>query len=94
MTQLQLYPLSFEPIFEYRLWGGRRLGDWMNKPLPDGPIGEALVRVGAVSESDITETLSQQFGVPSIDLAHFDVELQLRRRPRDRRSRSGRSRCP
>ena len=32
-----------------------------------GKIGEALVRVGAVSESDITETLSQQFGVPSID---------------------------
>jgi hypothetical protein len=40
MTQLQLYPLSFEPIFQYRLWGGRRLGNWMNKPLPDGPIGE------------------------------------------------------
>jgi mannose-6-phosphate isomerase len=43
MIQLQLYPLSFEPIFEYRLWGGRRLGDWMNKPLPDGPIGEAWI---------------------------------------------------
>jgi len=43
MTQLQLYPLSFEPIFQYRLWGGRRLGDWMNKPLPDGPIGEAWI---------------------------------------------------
>jgi len=27
-----------------------------------GKIGEALVRVGAVSEADITETLSQQFG--------------------------------
>ncbi|MGE5413855.1 MAG: GspE/PulE family protein, partial [Syntrophomonadaceae bacterium] len=39
-----------------------------------GKIGEALVRVGAVSESDITETLSQQFGVPSIDLAHFEID--------------------
>src|SRR4029453_15580684 len=29
-----------------------------------GKIGEALVRVGAVSEGDITETLPQQFGVP------------------------------
>jgi mannose-6-phosphate isomerase len=38
-----LYPLSFEPIFQYRLWGGRKLGDWMNKPLPDGPIGEAWI---------------------------------------------------
>jgi mannose-6-phosphate isomerase len=43
MTQLQLHPLSFEPIFQYRLWGGRRLGDWMSKPLPDGPIGEAWI---------------------------------------------------
>src|SRR4029077_9138462 len=39
-----------------------------------GKMGEALVRVGAVSESDITETLSQQFGVPSIDLAHFEID--------------------
>jgi type IV pilus assembly protein PilB len=39
-----------------------------------GKLGEALVRVGAVSESDITETLSQQFGVPSIDLASFAVD--------------------
>ncbi len=39
-----------------------------------GKIGEALVRVGAVSESDITETLSQQFGVPSIDLANFEID--------------------
>ena len=39
-----------------------------------GKLGEALVRVGAVSESDITETLSQQFGVPSIDLASFAID--------------------
>src|SRR5580765_1146068 len=39
-----------------------------------GKIGEALVRVGAVTENDITETLSQQFGVPSIDLASFEID--------------------
>jgi type IV pilus assembly protein PilB len=39
-----------------------------------GKMGEALVRVGAVSENDITETLSQQFGVPSIDLASFEID--------------------
>jgi type IV pilus assembly protein PilB len=39
-----------------------------------GKLGEALVRVGAASESDITETLSQQFGVPSIDLANFAID--------------------
>jgi mannose-6-phosphate isomerase len=43
MTDQVLYPLSFEPIFQYRLWGGRKLGDWMNKTLPDGPIGEAWI---------------------------------------------------
>jgi len=37
-----LYPLRFEPIYQYRLWGGRRLADWLTAPLPgDGPIGEA-----------------------------------------------------
>jgi type IV pilus assembly protein PilB len=39
-----------------------------------GKFGEALIRIGAASEQDITETLSQQFGVPSIDLAHFDID--------------------
>ncbi|MGH9316456.1 MAG: type IV-A pilus assembly ATPase PilB [Thermoanaerobaculia bacterium] len=39
-----------------------------------GKLGEALVRVGAVTETNITETLSQQFGVPSIDLANFEVD--------------------
>ena len=37
-----LYPLRFEPIYQYRLWGGRRLADLLAAPLPgDGPIGEA-----------------------------------------------------
>jgi mannose-6-phosphate isomerase len=37
-----LYPLRFEPIYQYRLWGGRRLGELLRAPLPrDGPIGEA-----------------------------------------------------
>ena len=39
-----LYPLQFEPIFEYRLWGGRRLADLLSAPLPaEGPIGEAWI---------------------------------------------------
>lgn len=42
MTDPELYPLRFEPIFQYRLWGGRRLGNLLSAPLPgDGPIGEA-----------------------------------------------------
>ncbi len=42
LTQTALYPLRFEPIYEYRLWGGRRLAKLLTAPLPgDGPIGEA-----------------------------------------------------
>jgi len=37
-----LYPLRFEPIYQYRIWGGQRLRYLVNAPLPDGqPIGEA-----------------------------------------------------
>jgi len=39
---MPLYPLRFEPIYQYRLWGGRRLANVLSQPLPgDGPIGEA-----------------------------------------------------
>jgi mannose-6-phosphate isomerase len=39
-----LYPLRFEPIYQYRIWGGRRLAGLLTTPLPgDGPIGEAWV---------------------------------------------------
>jgi mannose-6-phosphate isomerase len=39
-----MYPLRFGPIYEYRLWGGRRLSNLLSEPLPgDGPIGEAWI---------------------------------------------------
>jgi mannose-6-phosphate isomerase len=42
MIKLPIYPLRFEPIYQYRLWGGRRLARLLTEPLPgDGPIGEA-----------------------------------------------------
>ena len=44
MNQIVLYPLRFEPIYQYRLWGGRRLAELLTAPLPgDGPIGEAWI---------------------------------------------------
>jgi mannose-6-phosphate isomerase len=43
-SQIPLYPLRFEPIYQYRLWGGRRLANILSAPLPgDGPIGEAWI---------------------------------------------------
>ncbi len=40
----QWYPLKFDPIYQYRLWGGRNLENLLSKPLPaDEPIGEAWI---------------------------------------------------
>lgn len=42
MNQISLYPLRFEPIYQYRLWGGRQLENLLTAPLPGkDPIGEA-----------------------------------------------------
>jgi mannose-6-phosphate isomerase len=44
MSETPLYPLRFDPIYQYRLWGGRRLSNWLTTPLPgNGPIGEAWI---------------------------------------------------
>jgi mannose-6-phosphate isomerase len=43
-NQLPMYPMRFAPIFQYRLWGGRRLASAFHAPLPiDGPVGEAWI---------------------------------------------------
>ena len=39
-----------------------------------GKLGETLIKLNFVSEEDITECLSQQFGVPSINLSHFEID--------------------
>jgi mannose-6-phosphate isomerase len=41
LCQNLLYPLRFEPIYQYRLWGGRHLANLLTAPLPSGPVGEA-----------------------------------------------------
>jgi mannose-6-phosphate isomerase len=39
-----MYPLRLQPIYQYRLWGGRRLAEVLEAPLPSRePIGEAWV---------------------------------------------------
>ena len=44
MDKIPLYPMRFEPIYQYRPWGGRRLGSLLSTPLPgDEPIGEAWI---------------------------------------------------
>lgn len=43
MSKTALYPLLFKPIYQYRLWGGRRLANLLTEPLPEGPVGEAWI---------------------------------------------------
>lgn len=39
-----------------------------------GKLGEILQKLGYVSEDDIIECLSHQYGVPSINLRHFEID--------------------
>jgi mannose-6-phosphate isomerase len=42
MVNPPIYPLLFDPIYQYRLWGGRKLAGLLTKSLPKSePIGEA-----------------------------------------------------
>lgn len=42
MKDIPLYPLRFQPDYQYRPWGGRRLNNLLSAPLPgSGLIGEA-----------------------------------------------------
>jgi mannose-6-phosphate isomerase len=42
MSELSLYPMFFEPIFQYRPWGGQQLAELFNEPLNDKEFtGEA-----------------------------------------------------
>lgn len=36
-----LYPLRFEPFFQYRIWGGNQLRNFLKKPIPSEHIGES-----------------------------------------------------
>jgi mannose-6-phosphate isomerase len=54
MNQIPLYPLRFEPLYQYRLWGGRRLADFLSAALPgDGPIGEAWLLSDRADHSSV-----------------------------------------
>ncbi len=59
----QIYPLKFDPIYQYRLWGGRKFAHLLSKPLPeDEPVGEAWLlsdrkdHASKVSEGELKGT--------------------------------------
>src|SRR5437763_16786551 len=39
--QMNVPAVTFEPIFQPYLWGGRRLAEWFAQAPADGPIAEA-----------------------------------------------------
>ena len=67
MPLRQLYPLRFDPIYQYRLWGGRRLGQLLSTPLPgDGPIGEAWVLSDRTDHQSVVANGSQKRSCPML----------------------------
>lgn len=42
-----------------------------------GRLGSNLVKLGFISEDDITSFLSKQYGVPSINLSHFEIDTAV-----------------
>ncbi len=93
MTQTKLYPLKFEPIYQYRIWGGRRLANLLSKPLPpNDPIGEAwilsdrddhpsLVMDGPLKGKSIKELLAESkeelLGKYAADYERFPLLLKF-----------------
>src|SRR5580658_6872488 len=94
MIKMPMYPLRFEPIYQYRLWGGGRLAELLTGPLPgDGPIGEAwllgdrvdypsMVAAGHVVGATIRQLLEQSpeqmFGQLAGRFRRFPVLLNVR----------------
>lgn len=71
-NKIALYPLKFEPIFQYRLWGGRKLEEATGRLLPqEGPYGEAWI---LSDRDDFTSSVSQGplMGKTVQELIHFD----------------------
>ena len=38
---MQLYPLEFQPVYKYRMWGGNKLKTVLNKVYDEESVGES-----------------------------------------------------
>jgi mannose-6-phosphate isomerase len=93
ITKTPFYPLRFDPIYQYRPWGGRRLTNLLSTPLPgDDPIGEAwllsdrndhvsIVSQGALKGSTLRELMQSRseeiLGRLSADYQRFPLLLKF-----------------
>src|SRR6266704_6309359 len=42
-----------------------------------GRLGSVLVQLGFLSDEDVTNFLSKQYGVPAINLSYFEIDAQV-----------------
>ncbi len=86
-------PLTFTPIYQERIWGGRLIADALKRTLPgDGPIGESwemvdrpeaqsIVNQGAHTGASLhelwTNHRTEVFGANSPDLPRFPLLLKI-----------------
>ncbi|MCX5812568.1 MAG: hypothetical protein NT178_08495 [Proteobacteria bacterium] len=64
-----------ELLVKMGLINEKRPKDALKAQIAEGRrIGEVLIKLGLVSEVDILKALSQQFGIPLIDMEHTEIE--------------------
>lgn len=70
----ELYPLRFTPVFRQYIWGGRRLGDVLNKPIGDGDDYAESWEVVAHGEDQSVVAFGSLVGQPLRDVASSHIE--------------------
>jgi len=68
MSQIALYPLRFEPIYQYRLWGGRRLAGRKSSLRSHGFRGGRTVKRLIVF--DLNGTLAESKSALDAEMGH------------------------
>ena len=64
-----------ELLLKENMVSPQQLQDALNHAkMSGGKIGKAFVSLGFVKDEEITSLLSRQYGVPSINLDHFEVD--------------------
>ena len=77
MNEVSLSPLSFDPIYQYRLWGGRRLANLVSAPLRlrvENQLGYKMVKwIERIEFVQTEKTLGKGEGGNNEDDEYFDI---------------------
>lgn len=79
-----MYPLRFEPLFRRYLWGGRKLQEFLNKPIGDQPAAESWEIVDHQDDQSVVrfgnlagQTLRQLIATSGADLVGAELMEQI-----------------